>query len=56
VKGYRLRLRCIAPATRVHAEGIQDTATKQEREEYQCEWEGVWGEGRTLQLPFLKVW
>jgi hypothetical protein len=53
VKSYRLRLHCIVPATRVHAQGIQDTDTKQEREEYQCEWEEVWGEERTLQLPQL---
>jgi hypothetical protein len=52
---YRLRLRCVVPARRDSLESGQEEAAPQETEEYQGEWEGVWGEGRTLQLPRLII-
>src|SRR5437588_3694714 len=54
-KRYRLRLRCVVPAAGESLEGAQDRATPQEVEEHECEWEGVWGEGRTLRLPRLTI-
>jgi hypothetical protein len=47
---YLLRLRCAIPVTEAKLEGIQ-----QQMQEYLCEWEGRWGEGRTLHLPHLTV-
>jgi len=47
---YLLRLRCAIPAAEATLE-----AGKQEKQEYQCEWEGRWGEGRTLHLPELRI-
>src|SRR6266567_6047474 len=47
---YLLRLRCAAPATESKLEGVQH-----ETQEYQCEWEGRCGEGRTLHLPHLTI-
>jgi hypothetical protein len=55
-KRYQLRLRCVVPAEAgENLEGAQEEATQQETQEYQCAWEGVWGEGRTLQLPELSI-
>src|SRR6266496_862919 len=48
---YLLRLRCAVPATEAKLEVV----TQQETQEYQCEWEGRWGEGRTLHLPHLTI-
>ena len=36
-------------------ESGQEEAASPETEEYQCAWEGVWGEGRTLRLPHLTI-
>ena len=47
---YLLRLRCAIPATEAKLEGIL-----QETQEYQCEWEGRWGEGRKVHLPQLSI-
>jgi len=47
---YLLRLRCAVPATDSKLEGVQHVT-----QEYQCEWEGRWGEGRTLHLPHLTI-
>jgi len=55
VQRYRLRLHCTVPATGAKVEGVQQSATQQETQEYQCEWEGRWGEERTLQLPHLTI-
>jgi len=55
VQRYRLRLRCTVPATGAKVDGVQQSATQQETQEYQCEWEGRWGEERTLQLPHLTI-
>jgi hypothetical protein len=52
---YRLQLRCVVPTTGENLEGMQERVIPQETEEYQCEWEGMWGEGRTLQLPHLTI-
>jgi len=52
---YRLRLRCAVPATEAKLEGAQQSVTQQETQEYQCEWEGGWGEERTLHLPDLTI-
>src|SRR5713101_6946640 len=54
-KRYRLRLGCVVPATRENLEGAQEESTQQEPQKYQCAWEGVWGEGRTLRLPRLII-
>jgi hypothetical protein len=54
-KRYKLRLRCAVPAAGAHLEGTQARVIPQETEEHQCEWEGGWGEGRTLQLPHLSI-
>ncbi len=48
---YLLRLRCSVPTTEAKLEVV----TQQETQEYQCEWEGRWGEGRTLHLPHLTI-
>lgn len=48
---YLLRLRCATPAPEEKLEGV----LQQEVQEYQCEWEGRWGEGRTLHLPDFTV-
>ncbi|TMB85569.1 MAG: hypothetical protein E6J48_00125, partial [Chloroflexi bacterium] len=55
VQRYRLRLHCTVPATGAKVDGVQQSATQQETQEYQCEWEGRWGEERTLQLPHLTI-
>jgi hypothetical protein len=52
-KRYGLRLRCVVPAAGESLEGLQEAATQQETETYQCEWEAGWGEERTLYLPRL---
>jgi len=52
---YRLRLRCAVPATGAKLEGVRQGITQQGNQEYQCEWEGRWGEERTLQLPHLAI-
>jgi hypothetical protein len=54
-KSYRLRLRCVVPAAGESLEGTQEGTPQQETEAYQCEWEGAWGEGRTLRLPQLTI-
>jgi hypothetical protein len=54
-KRYRLRLRCVVPAAGESLEDTKERATQQEVEEHECEWEGVWGEGRTLYLPRLAI-
>jgi len=54
-KRYRLRLGCVVPVTRENLEGAQEGVTEQEPQEYQCEWEGEWGEKRTLHLPDLTI-
>jgi hypothetical protein len=46
---YLLHLRCAIPVSEAKLEAV----TQQETQEYQCEWEGRWGEGRTLHLPHL---
>ncbi len=48
---YLLHLRCAIPVSEAKLEAV----TQQETQEYQCEWEGRWGEGRTLHLPNLTV-
>ncbi len=55
VQRYRLHLHCTVPATGAKLDGVQQSATQQETQEYQCEWEGRWGEERTLQLPHLTI-
>jgi Trehalase len=52
---YRLRLRCAFQATEAKLEGARQSVMQQETQEYQCEWEGRWGEERTLQLPDLTI-
>ncbi|HJT59372.1 MAG TPA: trehalase family glycosidase [Ktedonobacteraceae bacterium] len=48
---YRLRLRCTISA----AASLEDTpeVSQHKTDEHACEWEGVWGEGRTIRLPDL---
>ena len=52
---YTLQLRCVLPGAGENQEGAQKEATTHKMEEFQCEWEGGWGEGRTLQLPQLTI-
>ena len=47
---YVLRLRCMSPVPEAKLDSLQ-----QEGQEYQCQWEGRWGEGRTLHLPNLTI-
>jgi len=58
-KRYRVRLRCVVPAevgeVGERVEGVQEEITQMEMEEYECEWEGVWGEGRMFQVPQLTI-
>jgi len=54
-KRYGLRLRCVVPAAGESLEDAKERATQQEVEEHECEWEGGWGEGRTLRLPRLTI-
>ena len=51
-KSYRVRLRCMVPAAGENLEGAQEGVPQQE---YHCEWEEGWGEGRALQLPQLSI-
>ena len=50
---YRLHLRCIAPIEASPEESLE--IAQQGMEEHACEWEGVWGEGRTIRLPDLTL-
>lgn len=52
---YKLHLHCTVPTAAENPESILDTATQQEPQEYQCEWEDTWSQGRTLQLPQLTL-
>ena len=54
-KRYRLRLRCKVPAAGENLESAMEGVTEEEPQEYQCEWEAGWGEGRTLLLPQLTI-
>src|SRR5207253_96240 len=45
-KRYRLRLGCVVPAPRENLGSAQERTLDQEPQEYQCEWEGAWGEER----------
>jgi hypothetical protein len=49
-KRYGMRVHCVAST-------VEDVLNVSEGNmgEYQCEWEGVWGEGRTLRLPELTL-
>jgi len=53
-KRYRLHVRCMMPAVE---ESLEDALgiSQPDMEEHECEWEGVWGEGKTLQLPELTL-
>lgn len=50
---YKLQLHCTVPTAAENPASILDTVTQQEPQQQQCEWQGLWGEGRTLQLPEL---
>lgn len=54
-KHYKLRLRCVVPSSEENMEDAQAGARQQETGEYQCEWEGEWGEGQSIQLPQLTL-
>src|SRR5579884_3469390 len=52
---YRVRLRCVVPVEMEEAgemlDGVEGEVVGQGTEEFGCEWEGEWGEGRMVQLP-----
>jgi hypothetical protein len=52
VKGYRVHLRC---TKRAYEEAIEALEGQEQApmQVYECQWEGMWGEQRTLQLPEL---
>ncbi len=51
-KRYGLRLHCEVPAERASLEDVPDEP-QQKMEEYESQWEGIWGERRTIRLPDL---
>ena len=52
---YRLNLWCAAPTAGATLESPQQGVTQQQMQEFQCDWEAAWGEGRTLRLPDLTI-
>lgn len=53
-KGYTVRLHCSKREREDVTEAIEDLE-KQTPVRHECEWQGVWGEKRTLRLPDLTV-
>jgi len=51
-EGYTIRLRC---AERAREETAEARVLQQSVPVQKCEWEGTWGEQRTLQLPHLII-
>ena len=51
-KGYTIRLRCVKQEREELAEAVEEELREPEIVQL-CEWEGKWGEKRTLQLPQL---
>ena len=52
-EGYTVRLRC---AEREREEGAEAEELQRSVLVQECEWEGTWGEKRTLQLPHLSIY
>ena len=52
-KGYTVRLRCTQQKRETTAEALEEKGLPQPATFQTCEWEGTWGEERTLLLPRL---
>jgi hypothetical protein len=52
-KGYTVRLRCTQQKRETTAEALEEKGLPQPATFQTCEWEGAWGEERTLLLPRL---
>jgi len=52
-KGYTVRVRCERRGMEEATQAIESEEVRQPGKEQICEWEGAWGEGRTLLLPQL---
>ncbi len=52
-KGYIIRLRCTQQKRETTAEALEEKGLPQPATFQTCEWEGTWGEERTLLLPRL---
>ncbi len=52
-KGYAFRMHCSRRGIKKAEEAIENEELQQPGTGQRCEWEGTWGEGRTLLLPQL---
>jgi hypothetical protein len=52
-KGYTVRVHCARRGMEKAAEDVEKGELQQPGTAQRCEWEGTWGEGRTLLLPQL---
>lgn len=52
-KGYTVRVRCARPEGEEIAEAGKEGELQRPARVQECDWEGMWGEGRTLLLPQL---
>jgi hypothetical protein len=52
-KGYTVRVRCAGPGGEEIAQAGKETERQRPARVQECEWEGMWGEKRTLLLPQL---
>jgi hypothetical protein len=52
---YRMSMQCYTRPALEHPTDLQEEITLQEAEVYQCQWEGIWGEARSWQLPELEL-
>jgi len=52
-KGYTVRLRCTQQKRETSTEALEEKELPQPAMVQTCEWEGTWGEERTLLLPHL---
>jgi hypothetical protein len=50
-KGYTVRVRCARPDGEETAEAGKENERQRPGRVQECEWEGMWGEKRTLSLP-----
>ncbi len=54
-KSYALRMHCSRREIKKAEEAIENEELQQPRTMQRCEWEGKWGEGRTILLPQLMI-
>lgn len=54
-KGYLVRLRCTKRERKETAQASGDKGWQESTSVQEAEWEGTWGQGRTLHLPHLTI-